>query len=408
MRSIPPACHTTSDWFGTRDDLRIHGVPCDRRIMPAAPATTSICELTPGELERWCAEQGEHVWRAGQIQAWLYGKRARSFDEMHDLPTRLRRQISSDFSLFASELVAHRVSADRTEKLLLKFHDGQAVECVLMRQAGRRTVCISSQAGCAMGCVFCASGLGGLKRNLSSGEILEQILRIDRLLPRHERITNIVVMGVGEPLANLTGLLPAIDIVTHTNGLALGARRITISTVGLPDRIRDLAAIGKPYNLAVSLHAPNDKLRSQLVPVNDNIGIEAILEAADEFFAVTGRRVSWEYVLLGGINDHDEHARQLARLLRHRNGHVNLIPMNAVAELPFGKPAAPRTRRFLRILADSGIVTTVRKRKGADIDAACGQLRLTHAVEVNRAGSGRSLKSPPAQQSDQGIVARNR
>ena len=259
-----------------------------------------------------------------------------------------------------------------------------------------------------MGCVFCASGLGGLKRNLSSGEILEQILRIDRLLPRHERITNIVVMGVGEPLANLTGLLPAIDIVTHTNGLALGARRITISTVGLPDRIRDLAAIGKPYNLAVSLHAPNDKLRSQLVPVNDNIGIEAILEAADEFFAVTGRRVSWEYVLLGGINDHDEHARQLARLLRHRNGHVNLIPMNAVAELPFGKPAAPRTRRFLRILADSGIVTTVRKRKGADIDAACGQLRLTHAVEVNRAGSGRSLKSPPAQQSDQGIVARNR
>jgi 23S rRNA (adenine2503-C2)-methyltransferase len=227
-----------------------------------------------------------------------------------------------------------------------------------------------------MGCVFCASGLLGLKRNLSTGEILEQVLRLDRLLPLEERITNVVVMGMGEPLANLPNVLPALESLNEKGGMGLGARRITISTVGLPDRIRELARTGKQFNLAVSLHAPNPELRNELVPVNEQIGLDAVMAAADEYFDVTGRRVSYEYVLLRDRNDLPDHAHQLARLLRGRNAHVNLIPMNTVAELPFHDPSNDRVHDFVAILEQAGIVATVRKRKGADIDAACGQLRL--------------------------------
>ena len=221
-----------------------------------------------------------------------------------------------------------------------------------------------------------ASGLMGLKRNLTTGEILEQVLRMDRLLPKGEQITNVVVMGIGEPLANLKALIPALDSLNEKGGLGLGARRITVSTVGLPDKIRELAQLGKQYNLAVSLHAPNDAIRDRLVPVNDKIGMTAILEAADDFFQVTGRRVTYEYVLLSGVNDEPQHARELAHLLQSRVAHVNLIPMNGVTELDFVEPTAPRTQEFVAILESFGIPATVRKRKGADIDAACGQLRL--------------------------------
>jgi 23S rRNA (adenine2503-C2)-methyltransferase len=233
-----------------------------------------------------------------------------------------------------------------------------------------------------MGCVFCASGMMGLKRNLSTGEILEQVLRLDRLLDRNEQITNLVVMGIGEPLANLKSLIPALDTLNEKGGLGLGARRITISTVGLPDRIRELAELGKQYNLAVSLHAPDDELRNRLVPVNDRIGIGSILEAADDYFRITGRRVTYEYVLLSGVNDEPDHARRLAKLLQSRIAHVNLIPMNGVTELEFVAPTDPRTDEFVRILESFGIPATVRKRKGADIDAACGQLRLERHREA--------------------------
>jgi 23S rRNA (adenine2503-C2)-methyltransferase len=335
-------------------------------------------DLSRAELAAWCQANGEAGFRADQIRYGVFAKRAASFAEMHDLPARFREKLAESFDFFASRIVEHQVASDRTEKLLLELRDGQVVECVLMRETSRRTVCISTQVGCAMGCVFCASGLEGLKRNLSTGEILEQVLRVDRLLKDGERITNVVVMGIGEPLANLKSLLPALDALHDPKDLGLGARRITISTVGLPDRIRELAALGTPYNLAVSLHAPNDGLRNELVPVNQNIGIDAILAAADEYFDKTGRRVTYEYVLLGEINDAPSHAQQLAKLLHGRNAHVNLIPMNHVAELSFQDPAAPRTREFVEILESRGIVATVRKRKGADIDAACGQPRLNH------------------------------
>jgi 23S rRNA (adenine2503-C2)-methyltransferase len=337
----------------------------------------SLLNLTRNDLAQWIEKSaGERSFRADQIRRWVFGKRVNDFGEMHDVPKALRERLEAEFRLFAGEVVGHQVARDRTEKLLLRLADGQHVECVLMRETGRRTVCISSQVGCAMGCVFCASGLLGVKRNLSTAEILEQVLRIDRLLSSQERLTNVVVMGIGEPLANLRNLLPAIDTLNDKGGLGLGARRITISTVGLPEKMRELAAHGKPYNLAVSLHAPNDELRNQLVPVNKKIGIASVLEAADEYFARTGRRVTYEYVLLSGINDGGEQARELGHLLASRVAHVNLIPMNAVTELPFAEPTEPRTQEFVEMLARFGVVATVRKRKGADIDAACGQLRL--------------------------------
>ena len=335
-----------------------------------------ISELSRDELVEWCAEQGQAAFRADQIRRWMFGKRVNDFDEMHDVPAQLRAAMHEQFTLFASEVNTHQVSKDGTEKLLLELRDGSKVECVLMRELARRTVCISTQVGCAMGCVFCASGLLGVTRNLSTGEILEQLLRVDRLLSPDERITNVVVMGIGDPLANLPALLPVLQTINEKGALGLGARRITISTVGLPDKIRELAALGKPYNLAVSLHAPNDPLRNELVPVNKNVGIQAILQAADEYFEQSGRRISYEYVLLGGVNDTPEIAKQLGHLLRGRKAHVNVIPMNAVAELPFKDPGRMRTERFVEILKEIGINVTVRKRKGEDIDAACGQLRL--------------------------------
>lgn len=335
-----------------------------------------IYELSSDQLAAWCQSLGSTGYRADQIRRWIFGKRVTEFAAMHDLPAALRQSMTESFSLFPAEVARHQVSSDRTEKLLLKLDDGEFVECVLMREDDRRTVCLSTQVGCAMGCVFCASGLLGVKRNLTTGEILEQLLRLDRLLSLEERITNVVVMGIGEPLANLKNLLPALDSLNAKGGMGIGARRITISTVGLPDKIRELAEIDRQYNLAVSLHAPNDELRTKLVPVNQRIGIAEILAAADAYFDRTGRRVTYEYVLLSGVNDHPDHARQLAGLLKPRVAHVNLIPMNGVTELPYVEPTAPRTQEFLSILKQFGIPSSVRKRKGADIDAACGQLRL--------------------------------
>ena len=342
--------------------------------MPDEPRP--LLGLSRDDLAAWIAAAGERPFRIDQVRRWVFGKRVASFDEMHDVPKPLRERLDAEFRLFTGEIVRHQVARDRTEKLLLRFPGGDHVECVLMRERDRRTVCVSTQVGCAMGCVFCASGLLGLKRNLTTAEILEQILRIDRVLGPDERLTNVVVMGIGEPLANLRNLLPALDTLNDKGGLGIGARRITISTVGLPAKIKELAAHGKPYNLAVSLHAPNDGLRTELVPVNKAIGIEAILEAADVHFEATGRRVTYEYVLLAGVNDAPEQAAELGRLLGPRVAHVNLIPMNAVSELPFAEPVGPRTDEFYQTLVRYKVVTTIRKRKGADIDAACGQLRL--------------------------------
>ena len=326
-------------------------------------------------LSDWLTEQQFPAYRSKQIRRWLYQGRAGSFNAMSDLPKKLRDQIEKDYTIWTTKVVKHQKSKDGTEKLLLELADGGRIECVLLKEENRRTICISSQVGCAMGCVFCASGLDGVDRNLTSGEILEQMLRLQRLLPEQERLSHIVVMGMGEPLANLDRLLPALDQASAEDGLGISARRITISTVGLPKAIKRLADLNSRYHLAVSLHAPNDQLRDEIVPVNSNIGINKIIESADHYFDVSSRRLTFEYVLLGDINDQPEHAHQLAKLMQSRNILLNVIPYNPVAGLPYRTPSSKTISEFRAILLRANINIQFRQRKGDDIDAACGQLR---------------------------------
>jgi 23S rRNA (adenine2503-C2)-methyltransferase len=348
--------------------------------LTVAPAAVrhGVLDLAGDELLSWLQARNQPPMRARQIRSWLIAKRATSFEQMTDLPLTLRQALADEFLPLATGIDRHLKSVDGTHKLLLRLHDGQVIECVLLQEEDRRTVCISTQVGCGMGCVFCASGIGGVVRNLSSSEILEQLLHARNLLPEGERLTHVVVMGMGEPMANLDALLETLAVATtppEKGGLGLSARHVTISSVGLPAKIRKLADLGKQYHLAVSLHAPNDTLRNQIVPTNDKVGLEAILEAADYFYARTGRQVTYEYVLLRDLNDGGVHAGELTRLLHGRQAHVNLIPFNNVEGLPFRRPAQEALDNFLAILRGAGISVKVRKRKGADIDAACGQLR---------------------------------
>jgi 23S rRNA (adenine2503-C2)-methyltransferase len=326
-------------------------------------------------LKSWLKEIGQPAFRAKQIIHWAYQKRVHEFSQMSDLPKTLREQLESAFRIWVCDETTLVQSSDGTDKLLVRLPDGGEVECVLLRDGARRSICVSSQVGCAMGCVFCASGLDGVDRNLTTGEILEQMLRLQDRLDEGERLSHIVMMGMGEPLANLDRVLGALEMARSDDGLAISPRRITISTVGLPPAIDRLARSGVPYNLAVSLHAPNDELRNQLVPVNHKIGVDAVMGAADRYFDACGRRLTFEYVLLGGVNDSDDDAKQLARLLRSRTAMLNVIPYNPVAGLPYVTPSKKSIENFRRILETGGVNVQFRQRKGSEIDAACGQLR---------------------------------
>ena len=330
-------------------------------------------------LDGWVKQQGLPSFRAAQIRHWLYGSQVDSFTDMTNLPVALREQLATQFQWWTTRVVAHQKADDGTEKLLLNLADGKRIECVLLRDGERRTICISTQVGCAMGCVFCASGLDGVDRNLTSGEIVEQMLRLSRLLPDDERLSHIVVMGMGEPLANLANLLPALKLASQQEGLGISPRRITISTVGLPAAMHRLVDAGVAYNLAVSLHAANDALRDQLVPVNAKAGLTAILKAADAYFNASGRRLTYEYVLLGGVNDRRCDALELAEILGGRPALLNLIPYNPVAGLPYVTPAHASVQAFCSLLEQRGINIQIRRRKGSRIDAACGQLRRSRA-----------------------------
>jgi 23S rRNA (adenine2503-C2)-methyltransferase len=347
-----------------------------REMNPSAiKARRGLLDVPSEELAAWLAVHQEPPMRARQLRRWLIAGRAESFERMTDLPRKLRQTLAEDFDLFGSRIAHHAKSSDGTHKLLLRLTDHQSIECVLIQENQRRTACISTQVGCGMGCVFCASGLNGVARNLTSGEILEQLIRLRNVLPLNQRLTHIVVMGMGEPLANLDNLLVALEVAGAKDGLDIGSRHVTISTVGLPVKIRRLADLGKQYHLAVSLHAPNEDLRTRIVPTNDKTGLADILSAADYFFERTGRQVTYEYVLLQGINDSLEHAKELAQLLRGRRAHVNLIPFNDVAGLPYQAPTPADLSAFVTTLRAAGISVKVRKRKGSSIDAACGQLR---------------------------------
>ncbi len=306
----------------------------------------------------------------------MFTRRARDFNQMTDLPQSVRNRLADEFRIWTTRIVTHRKSDDGTEKLLLELSAHERIECVLLGDdRHHRTICISTQVGCSMGCAFCASGLDGAARNLTAGEIIEQMLRLDRLLTEDERLSHIGVMGMGEPLGNLDRLLPALAAAASPDGLGISARRITISTVGLPGAIRRLANENCQYHLAVSLHAADDRLRDELVAANRGVGIQSILAAADYYFDLTGRRVTFECVLLAGVNDRVEDARRLVRLLSGRPALVNVIPYNPVADLPFRTPTPAAVARFVEIRAQGALNANIRHRKGDRIDAACGQLR---------------------------------
>lgn len=341
-----------------------------------------LLDQTTDELIRWLERQQQPKFRAAQIRAWLAVKRVSSFEQMTNLPSGLRAELAQAFRLWQATVVKSHVADDGTEKLLLQWPDEHRIECVLLRDGERRTVCISSQVGCAMGCVFCASGIGGVERNLTSGEIIEQLLRLQQQLPDTERLSHIVVMGMGEPLANVDNLLPALEFATDPKGLGISPRRITISTVGIPAAIDKLTERGSKYHLAVSLHAPDDALRNELVPVNKSIGIQQIVLAADRYFESSGRRLTFEYVLLAGVNDQAVHAHGLARRLKGRPALLNVIPYNPVDGLPYRTPSHQALKQFRAILEDAGINVMVRQRKGDKINAACGQLRRKFGDEL--------------------------
>lgn len=346
---------------------------------------TPFLDVAPETFLAWLAERNQPRMRFRQIRRWLLQGRAESFEHMTDLPNALRADLAADFVPLGTTIARHQTASDGTHKLLLRLHDCNVVESVLLQEAGRRTVCISTQVGCGMGCVFCASGLNGVARNLTTGEILEQIIRLQNLLPALERLTHVVVMGMGEPLANLDHLLEALEVVCSPEGLGISARHITISSVGLPVKIRRLADSGKQYHLAVSLHAPNDELRTRIVPTNTGTGLTEILSAADYFFNKTGRQITYEYVVLRGLNDAPKHAHELAHLLHGRRAYVNLIPFNDVEGLEFKRPTDESIGAFAGILRAAGISVKVRKRKGSEIDAACGQLRRREMVQLGTA-----------------------
>ncbi len=351
----------------------VHPTPTDQRA--------HLLDWSDEQITDWLASIGQPKFRLKQLRQWIYQRRAETFQAMSDLPQKLRDALDATFRLWTMTVGARQGAGDGTQKLLLNLHDGGRIECVLLLDGARRTICISSQVGCAMGCVFCASGLDGVERNLTRGEILEQALLLQRLLPADERLSHIVMMGMGEPLANLERVSAALDEARSPEGLGISPRRITISTVGLPPAIDRLAQHPAAFNLAVSLHAPNDELRNQLVPVNRKIGLQPIMDAADRYFEASGRRLTFEYVLLGGVNDSRVCARELVALLRERHVLLNVIPYNPVAGLPYQTPSSAAIHAFREELLNGGLNVLFRQRKGSDIDAACGQLRRLRQMQ---------------------------
>jgi 23S rRNA (adenine2503-C2)-methyltransferase len=333
----------------------------------------SLVGMFPGELELLVEQWGEPAYRGRQIFSELHRRGVLDPSNMTELPKSLRQRLSVTR---AAEVRRLHSRDGLTSKLLLRLHDGQEIEAVEMNTAttgGRKTICVSTQAGCAMGCVFCVTGQFGFARNLEAGEIVEQVLRSN---DPQRPVTNVVFMGMGEPLANYDETLRAIRLLTHPDGMNLGARRITLSTSGLVPQIHRLADEGLQIGLAISLHAANDELRSHLMPVNRRWPIVELLRAAHAYFEGTGRRVSFEYTLMAGVNDSDAHADELAGLLAGRHSHVNLIPLNPTEDPSLHAPSSVRALAFEMRLRDAGIAATIRVNRGRDILAACGQLRL--------------------------------
>jgi len=338
-----------------------------------------IYDLSFEELEEWVKEQGEPAFRAGQIYDWLYVKRVGSFAEMTNLPKALRAKLDEAFRFVTLKEITRLTSKDGTVKFLFGLHDNHVIETVLMRHNYGNSVCVTTQVGCRIGCTFCASTLGGLKRNLTPGEIVAQVVQCQKLLDaENERVSSIVVMGSGEPFENYEATMKFLRTMIHPKGLNIGARHITVSTSGIVPNIYRFADEGLQVNLAVSIHAPNDELRSKLMPVNRRYPFREVMEAVRHYIAKTGRRVTFEYALIGGVNDRPEHAEELASVLKGMLCHVNLIPVNYVPERNYVRTPKDDIFAFQRILLSKNINATIRREQGHDIAAACGQLRAKH------------------------------
>jgi 23S rRNA (adenine2503-C2)-methyltransferase len=332
-------------------------------------------------LEAHFAERGQRPFRVRQTVAWLYERDAMSFDEMTDLPLAERHALGEQFTLQTPEIARVERSTDGTVKHLWRMDDGELLESVLIPSPDRLTLCMSSQAGCAMACVFCATGWSGYRRQLSTGEIVAQYRGARRWASEDgmREITNVVFMGMGEPLMNRKAVLPALTLLNHAYGL--GARRITVSTVGIVPGIDDLAERPEQFRRAVSLHAPNETLREQLVPVEKKYPLTQLMDALDRFEAAGGRRITFEYVMIAGVNDELHHARELAQLVRRFQAHVNLIPFNPIPGTDWRPTPPDRLRAFADLLESDGVPATVRSPRGRDIAAACGQLRAEHETK---------------------------
>ena len=334
--------------------------------------------LTETELKAHIEKMGEKSFRASQIINWIYEKGAKNWDEMTDLPKAFRQKLSEYFQLFSLKLVKTEDSVDReTTKFLWQLSDGKFVESVLIRAPGRRTVCVSSQVGCPARCAFCASGKKGLLRNLSSAEIVEQVVHIDRFLKeKQERVCHVVFMGMGEPFENYENVIKTIHLLNSPKGLNISQRRMTVSTVGLVEQIKRFAEEDLSVNLVLSLHAPNQRIRQKIIPYARKYAIEDLLSAMLFFAQKTRRDITYEYTLLADINDQKEHAEELAILVKGHPCTVNLIPYNPIEGLLLKRPPSEAIELFREILLDAGINTTWRYTKGKDIAAACGQLAL--------------------------------
>lgn len=342
----------------------------------------TIYDLTMPKLEEWLKEQGQKAYRARQIYAWLYRKRVHTFAEMTDLPAALIARLEASFSLAPLRVLARQVAKDRTTKYLFAMADGASVEAVLMHFSFGDSVCVSSQVGCNMGCSFCASGLLKKQRDLTAGEMTAQILYIQEELDHEEgRVGNVVVMGTGEPFDNYDNVMDFCTIINSDYGLAIGARHITISTCGIVPKIRAFAQGRYQYNLAVSLHASNNELRRQLMPVGQAYPLDELMQALKDYSVDNHRRLTFEYILLKGVNDSDANAVELADLIRGMNAYVNLIPYNEVDENGYHTTDARTALHFYDVLMKHGVKATLRTRHGDDIDAACGQLRAGYEAQ---------------------------
>lgn len=338
---------------------------------------TDIKSMTLAEMTLFLKELGEPAFRGKQVFHWLH-RGVTSFEEMSDLSKDLREKLTQSCYITAPVVERKQTSQlDGTMKYLWRLRDGNCVETVLMRYHHGNTVCISSQVGCRMGCAFCASTIGGKVRDLTPSEMLDQVLftQLDAGIP----ISNIVLMGIGEPLDNMETVLRFLELVNSPEGMNIGMRHISLSTCGLTEQIDKLAQLRLQLTLSVSLHAPDDETRSRLMPVNRGVGVEKLFACCRRYFETTGRRISYEYSMIDGVNDHDWQADLLVKHLKGTPGHVNLIPLNEVAESPF-KPSR-RIREFQQRLEDQGVTATVRRKLGGDIDASCGQLRRKRMEE---------------------------